>query len=255
MASLPTRTTASFDAIKPVSSLVLLDNEFNQYVGAAGIFNGGTTGTKLLVKASDATDPPIAVDQIGAGLILQGKQNGVEKFRVENDGDIVGNGITGAAGVYTFGSIPIGPASNPTTDDQLARKKYVDDSSVAFSVCWSDADPSTSTTGQEDRPIFLVPDGSGMVITKWRARYAAGSHTSGGSITFTLRYRSVGGSVSDIATISLNDTNNATNTNYTASFSQALSAGDCLTYFVASRSGTVSERSVALGALGTQKRI
>jgi hypothetical protein len=30
-------------------------------------------------------------------------------------------------GVKTFGSIPVGPASNPTTDNQLTRKKYVDD--------------------------------------------------------------------------------------------------------------------------------
>lgn len=30
-------------------------------------------------------------------------------------------------GVKTFGSIPVLPASNPTTDNQAARKKYVDD--------------------------------------------------------------------------------------------------------------------------------
>lgn len=31
------------------------------------------------------------------------------------------------AGIKTFSSIPLGPASNPMTDNQLARKKYVDD--------------------------------------------------------------------------------------------------------------------------------
>ena len=30
-------------------------------------------------------------------------------------------------GIKTFGSIPVLPASNPTTDDQAVRKKYVDD--------------------------------------------------------------------------------------------------------------------------------
>lgn len=37
--------------------------------------------------------------------------------------------LTGAqtvAGVKTFSSIPVGPASNPTTDNELARKAYVD---------------------------------------------------------------------------------------------------------------------------------
>lgn len=37
--------------------------------------------------------------------------------------------LTGAqtiAGVKTFSSIPVGPAANPTTDNQLARKGYVD---------------------------------------------------------------------------------------------------------------------------------
>lgn len=34
-------------------------------------------------------------------------------------------------GIVTFGSIPVGPASNPTTDNQLTRKKYVDDSVVS----------------------------------------------------------------------------------------------------------------------------
>lgn len=44
--------------------------------------------------------------------------------------DLIGRLIsTGAQtwnGVKTFGSIPVGPASNPTTANQLARKQYVD---------------------------------------------------------------------------------------------------------------------------------
>lgn len=44
------------------------------------------------------------------------------------DADVVH--VTGAetvAGVKTFSDIPVGPASDPTTDNQLSRKKYVDD--------------------------------------------------------------------------------------------------------------------------------
>src|SRR5262250_2718638 len=98
MASLPTRTTASFQAIQPIPSAAPLDAEFNQYVGASGIFNGGTTGTKLLTKTSDATDPPYDLDQIGAGLLARWKQNGVSKATITNDGSLTANGLTGAAG-------------------------------------------------------------------------------------------------------------------------------------------------------------
>jgi hypothetical protein len=39
------------------------------------------------------------------------------------------------AGIKTFSSIPVGPASNPTSDNQLARKKYVDDHYKGFHTC------------------------------------------------------------------------------------------------------------------------
>src|SRR5262245_1317278 len=97
MATLPTRTTASFDAIKPVPDLVKLDNEFNQYVGASGIFNGGTTATKLLVKASDAADPPLEIDQTGAGPLAEWKQNGTLKVSVGNSGQVISAVTTGTA--------------------------------------------------------------------------------------------------------------------------------------------------------------
>jgi hypothetical protein len=35
------------------------------------------------------------------------------------------------AGIKTFGSIPVLPASNPTTDNQASRKKYIDDLDTA----------------------------------------------------------------------------------------------------------------------------
>ncbi|QKY78571.1 hypothetical protein SEA_DRYAD_33 [Streptomyces phage Dryad] len=44
------------------------------------------------------------------------------------DGEVVKlTGDQAVAGVKTFSSIPVGPASDPTTDNQLARKRYVDD--------------------------------------------------------------------------------------------------------------------------------
>lgn len=42
-------------------------------------------------------------------------------------GRIINDSAQTITGIKTFGSIPVGPASNPTTDNQLARKKYVDE--------------------------------------------------------------------------------------------------------------------------------
>lgn len=42
-------------------------------------------------------------------------------------GAVMTSGIQTIAGVKTFSSIPVGPASDPTTDNQLVRKKYIDD--------------------------------------------------------------------------------------------------------------------------------
>jgi len=43
-------------------------------------------------------------------------------------------GVQTVDGVKTFGSIPVLPASDPTTDNQAARKKYVDDSLFVLSA-------------------------------------------------------------------------------------------------------------------------
>lgn len=253
MASLPARTTASFDAIKPVSSLVLLDNEFNQYVGAAGIFNGGTTGTKLLIKSSDAADPPVEIDQIGAGPLAEWKQNGSLKASIENDGDLLANGITGAAGVYTFGSIPVGPASNPTTANQLARKQYVDDKILPFNLTWSIADPSVFPLNDDNSglQLFRVPAITGGFLSKIVIIRTDGSHTAGGSVTFKAR---IFNSTSIGSGVSFDDTNNAANTPYTEDFADvSISEGTFLLVVVSARSGTVSERNVHINVEGFRK--
>lgn len=180
------RKTASFDAIKPVPDLVKLDDELNQIVGSVGVFNGNATGTRILTKYNHATEPVYEMDQLGAGLIAQFKQNGVEKARIENDGDLVANGITGAAGVYTFGSIPVGPASSPTTANQLARKQYVDDARTRWSVNWLVYDPSTFPVGTFDQvPMVKVP--GAFVAT--HVGYLFVSGTASGSFTINISKR------------------------------------------------------------------
>ena len=58
--------------------------------------------------------------EITTALALKANDNAVVKL----------TGDQTVAGVKTFGSIPVLPASNPTTDNQAARKAYVDAASL-----------------------------------------------------------------------------------------------------------------------------
>jgi len=69
----------------------------------AGALSGGNDG-EVFYKAAGAWGPGTPE---AAGLVAK-------------------SGDQSIAGVKTFTSIPMGPASNPTTDNQLARKAYVD---------------------------------------------------------------------------------------------------------------------------------
>lgn len=50
-----------------------------------------------------------------------------KKLKYHTDGLVHKTGAETIAGLKTFSSIPVLPASNPSTDNQAARKKYVDD--------------------------------------------------------------------------------------------------------------------------------
>lgn len=239
-----------------MSSLTPLDDEYNNIYHA---LDGTTTGTKLLVKSSDATDPPIEIDQIGAGPLAEWKQNGVLKASIENDGDLLANGITGAAGVYTFGSIPVGPASNPTTDNQLTRRAYVLGLKTAFSLSFFVADPSTPTVGAviPGTVTWVCPAGTAVTLTQLHVSYQSQSHTSGGSVSFQIQHRSAASNwvtITNFGTPTLDNANNAAFKVYTSDITDTpIATGDTLIMFISARSGTITERDVTVGVTGTQQ--
>lgn len=166
--------------------------------------------------------------------------------------------LANATGIYTFGAIPILPASNPTTASQAARKQYVDDSTVALSITLiTDQDPNTAPGFTESgRFSWFVPDGNTMTITKMKIKFQEGSHTSGGTISYTVRVRGATSGVTDLGTIALDNTNNTLHNTYTLDIADhVLTAGDSVTIYRQTLSGTVSERSVSCGFIGIQKRI
>ncbi|MFF2525888.1 hypothetical protein [Streptomyces liangshanensis] len=84
--------------------------------------------------------------------------------------------LTGAqtvAGVKTFSSIPVGPASNPTAADQLSRKAYVD--AAAYAGEWSPADHGLTAWAFDPALAVstgLFPGSGGIRVTAVRLRAA-----------------------------------------------------------------------------------
>lgn len=88
------------------------------------------------------------------------------------------------AGVKTFTSIPVGPAEDPTTDNQLARKAYVDDQAGAAADTVHFITPSTilslTDTADVDWTDLTmpaeVPSGSTGVIVQLACRSILTEH-------------------------------------------------------------------------------
>jgi hypothetical protein len=251
MASLPTRTTASFAAIAPVPNLTVLDAEFNQYVGASGIFNGGTTGTKLLTKTSDANDPVYELDQVGAGPVLECKVNGTLKVWVNNSGQVVSEVATGTAPFDVDSTTKVTNLNADLLDGIEASAFPLLASSVsAWSKTWfyPVLPGAVETTESVDR--LIVPVSTAFTVTSITSVWAAGSD-SGASNVFTIKRRnSAGVAQSNVGTIDVNDAGqDALNS---GAVSVALTAGDQI-YPLFTTRNTASETLVSITIRGTQR--
>lgn len=252
MASLLGRILASFQATIPVSSLNDLDSEFNQYVGAAGVFNGGTTAKKLLVKSSDASDPPLELDQIGAGPLAEWKQNGTLKVSIENSGQIDSTVATGTAPI-DVDSTTVCPNLNADLVDGIegANIAKLDTHKTAFSVSWFYPVLPGAVETVESVGRWIVPTGQDITITEIWAVWAGGSD-SGASNIFTIKRRNSSGVLqADVGTIDINTpgqdalvANNVTDV--------PLSSADFI-YPLFTTRNTASEQLVTITVVGTQK--
>lgn len=229
---------ASFDAIKPVPNLTGLDGEFNQLEGASGCLNGNSTAFKLLIKSSDAADPPIECDQVGAGPLAEWKQNGSLKTSIANSGQIVS--------AVTTGTAPLSIASTTVVTnlnaDLLDGRELVG-LQVSFSVAFIIPDPSTATLNSREFGSFIVPAGGTYTFTKGKVMFRNGTHTVGGSLTFKIEQAFVG----DKSTLTLNNTNNTAATVYEDNFGDfTATENNIFNAYISARSGTITERDVAV---------
>jgi len=93
-------------------------------MGVASGFTGLTAGSEYYISNT----PGGMATSAGDYEKVVGIAVSTTEIRIKNAGK---NALTRKAqtitGIKTFASIPLGPASDPTTDNQLARKKYIDD--------------------------------------------------------------------------------------------------------------------------------
>ena len=220
---------------------VIADDDDNEFLNIIDVLAGQNVGKSIRIVNSDAAFACARFDQLGANHIVEFFANGGSVGRVEKDGDLVVSGLTGVAGVYTFTEIPIGPNATPTSDNQLSRKKYVDDRKYSFSVGFPIADPATATLNSRDFGSLVIPEGGVVTITKTKVMYREGSHTAGGSLTFKVDRAFVG----DISTLSLNDTNDDQAIVYPDNIADITpSADEVFSCYISARSGTITEKSV-----------
>jgi hypothetical protein len=112
------------------SDIATLDGEVVKLTGAQSI-DGIKTFTSIPVgPASDPTTDNQLTRKlyVDSGIaVVQGEVDAVEGDLATLDAAVVKlTGDQSVAGIKTFSSIPILPASNPTTDNQATRKLYVD---------------------------------------------------------------------------------------------------------------------------------
>lgn len=251
MASLPARQTASFFAIQPIPSATPLDDELNAFVGASGFLKGGTTGIKLLFKTSDASDPPLECDQVGAGPLAEWKQNGTLKASIANTGQIVS--------AVTTGTAPLSIAS-ATKVDNLNADLLDGLNSDAFAVLATSVSAWTKTWLYPVLPAaiqtvetverVIIPVSTAFTVTSITSVWAAGSDSSASNI-FTIKRRNAAGTLqADVGTIDINaqgqDVLNP------GAVSVALTAGDQL-YPLFTTRNTASEQMVSITIRGTQR--
>jgi hypothetical protein len=141
-------------------------------VGTLGASNISATPTANHIPKADA------LGKLDAGWMPDLKNTYVDLLSAQT-----------VAGVKTFSSIPVLPASDPTTGDQAARKAYVDGKTVFLttpltSTSWDgDARSTTAKTLIDLSAVFGVPAGVKAVLVKVALR---DSGSAGGLYTFQL---------------------------------------------------------------------
>lgn len=153
-------------------------------------FQGGILKASVSNDGSIVTTGGISINNANPAIVFDDTAG--TDAKIDLDASVLRFGSTGAnqftldvgTGIVSFTQIPVGPASDPTTDSQFARKRYVDDKSY-WSASWLIADPSTFPLASFNlSQKALVPKGNYRALTL-HGIFATGS--ASGSFSFELR--------------------------------------------------------------------
>jgi hypothetical protein len=254
MASLLTRVLASFQANIPNPTLDNLDSEFNQYVGASGVFNGGTTGKKLLIKTSDATDPPVDCDQVGAGQLARWKSNGVSKLAISNNGQISSSVPTGTSPL-SVASVTVNTNFNADMVDgqhYTDIQTFVNTKVLRWCANFSIDDPSTFPLNSFSRcKKVLIPSGN-FTATAIGMIFATGSASGSFSVQVRKHPFLDQSTQTTLGTITVNP--GTLGQGAVASISHAFTDADFL-YLILTAASSPLQRDVSIFVAGSQTPI
>lgn len=223
-----------------------LKEEFDQLVN---ILNGTSTNKDAIIKLSSATLAPLLLNQANAsGPVQIWQLNGTDKLKVNNLAQLESLLATGTAPFIVASTTKV---INLNADllDGLSSADFgqIGVSKIPFTYVAKFDDPSTFPTGLG--PIIRVPAIQSGFITKITAVFNSGSHSAGGSVTFSVQKNFAG----TVGSISLTDTNNTINTFYTSDFAdESIAEGNAILIYISARSGTVNERDVSVIVEGYQ---
>src|SRR5262245_5308918 len=167
-----------------------VDQEFNQLVN---VLNGTSTDKNLLVKLTDAGNPPLKVDQLGSGTIQEWSQRGVLRASLNHAGQFVSALSTGTAPFSITSTTQVNNLNPDRVGGILATNiAKLDTHKTAFTVVWFYPVQPAATETTESVPRFIVPAGVEFTAIDLISVWVGGS-ASGGSNSYTFNRRNSAG--------------------------------------------------------------
>lgn len=173
-------------------------------------YQGGILKASITNDGSLSTTGNIALNNANPSITFD-DTSGTDA-KIDHDASVLRLGSTSvnhisldvSTGVATFAQIPVLPASDPTSDNQAARKLYVDTRRTRWAASFYIADVAARGVDADFSNVqgAWIP-GSNFTATHIAAKFGAGS--ASGSFTLTLRKQPAGSQAqTDLGTITFN---------------------------------------------------
>jgi len=154
-----TKTLQTADSSKPrIDRIVLrLDRLTNRKISCEVLTGTPATSPSApsLTQSDNTYEISLAQVYVGAGVTYVTDSNITdERDYVKNQQGVMLFGDQTIAGVKTFSSFPVTPSSAPTSNYQVANKKYIDDRDIAITTITSSATPTPARTSR--KTLYII---------------------------------------------------------------------------------------------------